>query len=259
MAAQEANNSGGEKRSGSGQKADDVGSTKARVGGSNSGADLREVEKEVKKNDEGVSIWLESVKKGNSSLLEMIKRYDVNDAKTERLVVEKLREQVDGLQQVAANISRRGPGFKKDLELYETALGRAAKSYGELSQIYQRKAIDATNERYQKLYRQMSEGASAKAAMMEESRKGIEPTKNSVDKLLKDVEKSREILRDISGFLDVSKESDKLSKNIEEFMHDIDTYNKELMKTVENIEAWVDKQGSGSSEPPAPKRQNDGA
>jgi chromosome segregation ATPase len=213
--------------------------------------ELDETLEQAKKDNEGVATWLKNVREGHANIKELIKKYEIGDTKTERLVLAKIREQVAALGRAADGLLRRGPNFEKDLELYEASLKKAEATYQRLAGLYQRKAVDSKNPRYQKLYRQMSDSASASARVMGDNRKGIDHTRANAHRLLTEVTESREVLRDLSGYLDVGVEADRLAASIEEFYNDIKAYNQELDQTVKNIADWLQRQENTSGDPPA--------
>ncbi len=217
--------------------------------------ELEDTLEQAKKDNEGVAIWLKQVREGHVRIKELIKQYEVGDTKTEREVLARIREQVAGLKRAADAILRRGPNFEKDLELYEASLKKAEATYSQLAGLYQRKAVDSRNPRYQKLYRQMSDGASASARVMGDNRKGIDRTRANARRLLSEVAESREVLRDLSGYLDVGVEADRLAESIEQFYRDMRAYNQELDQTVRNINDWLQQQENTSGDPPAPTRK----
>jgi SMC interacting uncharacterized protein involved in chromosome segregation len=215
--------------------------------------EMEDTLEQAKKDNEGVATWLEQVRKGHASIKELIKKYEIGDRKTEQIVFGKIREQVAALEKAADGLLRRGPNFEKDLELYEAALKKAEGTYHQLAGLYQRKAVDSKNPRYQKLYRQMSDSAGASARVMTDNRQGLDRTRANASRLLVEVTESREVLRDLSGYLDVGVEADKLAASIEEFYNDIKAYNQELDQTVKNIAEWLQRQENTSGDPPAPK------
>ena len=215
--------------------------------------ELEDVLDQAKKDNEGVATWLDQVRRGHASIKELTNKYQIGDTKTERVVLATIREQVAALEKAADALLRRGPGFEKDLELYESSLKKAEATYQQLAGLYQRKAVDSKNPRYQKLYRQMSNGASASARIMGDNRKGIDRTRANARRLLAEVTESREVLKDLSGYLDVGAEAGKLAASIEEFYNDIRAYNHELDQTVKTIADWLERQENTSGDPPAPK------
>jgi hypothetical protein len=215
--------------------------------------ELEDVLDQAKKDNEGVATWLDQVRRDHAAIKEMTNKYQIGDTNTERVVLAKIREQVAALEKAADALLRRGPGFEKDLEIYEGSLKNAEATYQQLAGLYQRKAVDAKNPRYQKLYRQMSDSASASARLMGHNRKGIDRTRANARRLLAEVTESREVLRDLSGYLDVGVEAGKLAASIEEFYDDIKAYNQELDQTVKNIADWLQRQENTSGDPPAPK------
>jgi hypothetical protein len=214
--------------------------------------ELEDALEQAKKDNEGVAIWLKQVREGRAGIRELIQQYQIGDAKTERFVLAKIRGQVAALDKAAAALLRRGPGFEKDLELYAASLKKAEATYRHLAGLYQRKAVGASNPRYQKLYRQLSGSAGAAAQVMGENRKGIDRTRAHARRLLSEVAESREVLKDLSGYLDVGMEADKLAASIVAFYEDIRAYNHELDQTVRNINEWLQKQEATSGDPPAP-------
>ena len=171
------------------------------------------------------------------------------------MVLGKIRQQVAALERAADGLLRRGPNSEKDLELYESSLKNAEATYEQLAGLYQRKAVDSKNPRYQKLYRQMSDMRRPSARMMGDNRKGIDHTRANAHRLLTDVTESREVLKDLSGYLDVGVEADRLAASIDEFYNDIKAYNQELDQTVKNIADWLQRQENTSGDPPAPIRK----
>jgi hypothetical protein len=219
---------------------------------SNVGAteDLKNTLEKAKTDNEGVAIWLDQVRKGHAGIKKLIRDYEVGDMTTHGEVLARIRTQVAALEKAAAAILRRGPNFEKDLELYEASLKKAEATYSELAGLYQRKAVDAKNPRYQKLYRQLSDGASASARLMGDNRKGVDGTRANARRLLAEVAESREVLHDLSGFLEVGVGAGELAKSIEQFYRDMKAYNQELDQTVRNINDWLQRQENTSGDPP---------
>ena len=215
--------------------------------------ELEDALEQAKKDNEGVAIWLKQVRDSHAGIRELIQQYQIGDAKTERFVLAKIREQVAALEKAADSLLRRGPAFEKDIELYEAALKKAEATYLQLAGLYQRKAVDSRSPRYQKLYRQMSDSASASARVMGGNRKGIDRARANARRLLAEVAESREVLKDLSGYLDVGVEADRLAASIESFYEDLRAYNHELDQTVKNINDWLQRQEDTSGDSPAPK------
>jgi hypothetical protein len=210
---------------------------------------------QLKKDNAGVAIWLEEVKKSHASVRDLIEKYEVGDTKTERGVLEKLRLQVAALKEVADAILRRGPRSEKDLELYEAALKKAESTYGRLAEIYQRKAVDSQNPLYQKLYRQLSDGAGLSARMMADNRQGLGGKRADTRKLLTEVKESRVVLGDLADFLEAGVEPGALSDRMDDLYNKIKAYNEELEQTVKNIADWLQRRENTSGDAPTPKRK----
>jgi hypothetical protein len=212
--------------------------------------DLKNTLEQAKTDNEGVAIWLDQVRKGHAGIKKLIRDYEVGDMTAHGEVLARIRTQVTALEKAADAILRRGPNFEKDLELYEASLKKAEATYSELAGLYQRKAVDAKNPRYQKLYRQLSDGASASARLMGDNRKGVDGTRANARRLLAEVAESREVLHDLSGFLEVGVGAGELAKSIEQFYRDMKAYNQELDQTVRNINDWLQRQENTSGDPP---------
>jgi hypothetical protein len=208
---------------------------------------------QAKKDNEGVAIWLERVQKGHAKIKVLIEQYRVGDTKHEGLVLTEFRDQIQALARVANELENRGPAFEKDLQLYEASLKKGEATYQELAGLYQQKAVDSKDPRYQKLYRHMSDTSSAWANVMGKNRSGIDGTRKNAKKLLEEVGKSRAVLEDLSAFLDVHIQTEELASVIAKFYDDIKAYNQELDQTVQNISEWLQKQADTSGDTPAPK------
>jgi hypothetical protein len=204
---------------------------------------------------ESVGTSLDRVRNGHVKLQDLIRKYEVGDADTEHLVQERFREQIADLVKAADGILARGPSFEKDLELYEKALERAEQTFGRLSEVYQRKAVEKKSSSLMNTYRLMSDASAAKGRMMAENRKGIDKTRANVQSLIAKVSESRELLTDLKEFFTVEVEPEIYRQRMQGFLKELEVYNKELDQTVKNINQWLERrQDTSGDAPSAPSR-----